>query len=256
VRTVEIDGLPVEVEIVGHGDPVLFVHARPFQSWYQPLVAALDDHATVIYRRPVGDPETFSIERDAALVGGLISELGIDRPHVVGHSYGGLLALELARQRRVELRSLALLEPATSGLLEPAEAMARSAPLLDLARTDGPEAAMGAFLQAVTGPGGQDQLDELVPGARAQALAQASAFFATELPAAIRWSFGPADARAVELPVLNLAGDASEARFAASAAIIRDWFPGAVSVTIAGATHLLVAQAPREIAGRLRQFWG
>jgi pimeloyl-ACP methyl ester carboxylesterase len=152
MRTVDIGGCPVEVDVAGRGDPVLLVHARPFGCWFGPLVAELDDHTTVVYRRPVGEPQSFSIEGDAALVAGLLGELGIDRPHVVGHSYGGLLALELARQGKVEPRSLALLEPATSGLLEPAEAASRSAGLLDLVGTAGPEAAMARSCRRCAGP--------------------------------------------------------------------------------------------------------
>ncbi|MET0458409.1 MAG: alpha/beta fold hydrolase [Ilumatobacteraceae bacterium] len=255
MRTVEIGGRSVEVDVAGRGDPVLFVHARPFASWYAPLVAELDDHTTIVYRRPVGDPDSFSIEGDAALVSGLLAELGIDRPHVVGHSYGGLLALELARQGEVRARSLALLEPAAMGLVEPAEAASRAAGLLELARTAGPVPAMEAFLQAVCGPDGQGRLDELVPGAAAEAAAHAPGFFTAELPAVVRWSFGAEDAADLDVPILNVVGGDSAPRFAESAAIIHEWFPGAAPVAVAGATHLLVAQAPGAIARQLREHW-
>jgi pimeloyl-ACP methyl ester carboxylesterase len=99
------------------------------------------------------------------------------------------------------------------------------------------------------------RLDELVPGAASEAAAHAPGFFAAELPAVIRRSFGADDAAGLDVPILNMMGDDSEARFAESAAIIHEWFPAAAPVTVAGATHLLVAQAPGVIARHLREHW-
>jgi pimeloyl-ACP methyl ester carboxylesterase len=42
----------------------------------------------------------------------LLRELAIERAHIVGHSSGGLIALQLALDHPELVRSLALLEPA------------------------------------------------------------------------------------------------------------------------------------------------
>ncbi len=255
MATTEIEGRQVDVEVSGDGEAVVFLHARPFVSWYGPLLGRLGGYSTVVYRRAVDDRTSFGIEDDAALVEALLPQLDIERPHVVGHSYGGIVALELARRRRVGLRSLALLEPATTGLLDPAEARVRTAPLLELVREQGAHAAMEVFLDTVCGASGRARLDELLADAAADGREHAAAFFAAELPAVIDWRFRPEDATSIDLPVLNVSGSTSEPRFAESAEIIAAWFPAARHVTIPGATHLLMADAPVETAGHLRSFW-
>jgi pimeloyl-ACP methyl ester carboxylesterase len=187
------------------------------------------------------------------LCAGLLARLGIERPDVVGHSYGGLVALELARDHGVDPRSVALLEPASIGLLPPDEAAARMGALLQAAQSDGP-AAMSTFLRVVCGEDGTAKLDRLVPGALEEAMANADAFFAVEFSAAIRWSFAPSDVRA-DLPVLTVRGTESAPRSAEAADIVRSWFPGLATHVLNGASHLLVAEEPTAIAKRLAEFW-
>jgi pimeloyl-ACP methyl ester carboxylesterase len=254
VATVQIDGWPVEYELAGDGPPVVFVHASPFVSWYRPLLQELGDWTTLLYRRPASHRPRLSIDDDADLLAGLVSHLALERPHVVGHSYGGLVAMAVATRRRVEITSLALLEPATMGLLDPVVARQRGAALLELARSQGTAIAMQAFLQAVCGAAGRERLDEVVPGATAEAVANAKGFFSTEMPAVLDWRFGPADAAAIQVPILNISGTESEPRFAESAAIIRSYFRDAKQAEVP-ATHLMMAQAPREIASHLESFW-
>jgi pimeloyl-ACP methyl ester carboxylesterase len=167
VATVAIEGWPVEYEIAGDGDPVVFTHASPFVSWYRPLLDAVDGWTTLVYRRSATFRPGLCIEDDADLLAGLADHVGIERPHLVGHSYGGLVALSAAARGRPDVTSLALLEPATMGLLEPSQARQRSAPLFELAGRQGAAAAMEGFLQAVCGTAGRALLDQAVPGATA-----------------------------------------------------------------------------------------
>jgi pimeloyl-ACP methyl ester carboxylesterase len=251
---VDIEGTPVEYRISGSGDPVVFVHARPFVRWYEPLLDEIDGWALLTYRRPVPDDPAFGIEHDAELCARLVARLGLQHPHVVGHSYGALVALELARQGVMAPRSLALLEPASSGLLAPEQAAASAAPLLARLRTDGPAVAMGSFLDVVLGDQGLNALDRAVPGAVDDATTGAEGFFARELPAVIRWSFAPGEL-AEDLPILNMSGSESGPRFAQGAQTIQSWFPHAEPCVLDGATHLLMAQDPVAAAKRLAQFW-
>ena len=191
MSTIELDGIRVDYEIVGAGAARRSCCRTPDPSSavYRPLVGALAGRPVLHYRRETPEDPTHGIEDDARLCVRLLAHLGIDRPHVVGHSYGGLVALELARGWPGDIRSIALLEPAPSGLLPPAEAAARMTGLAELARSRGPAAAMDQFLRAVGGPDGPETLERLVPGAVPDALAHAAGFFAVELPAAVRWSF-------------------------------------------------------------------
>lgn len=249
MELVELDGVDVEYELRGEGAPVVLPHARPFVSWYLPLARTLD-RRVVRYRRSVPAGRAWRVEDDAALCARLLGHLGIERPDVVGHSYGGLVALELARGH--DPRSIALLEPASIGLLAPQEAESRMGSLLEAGRSDGP-AAMRTFMHVVCGQDSATTLDRLVPGAFDEALAHADAFFAGEFPAAMRWSFDPAGVRA-DLPVLTVRGT-SAPRSAEAVEIVRSWFPGSALQVLDGASHLLVAEEPAAIADRLTEFW-
>src|SRR5688500_4312892 len=48
----------------------------------------------------------------AADLGGLLDHLGLERPHVVAHSFGAAVALHLAARDPERLRSLVLADPA------------------------------------------------------------------------------------------------------------------------------------------------
>ena len=63
---VELSGVRVEFEVRGGGDPVVLVHARPFVTWFRPLVATLDDMSVLWYRRDTTGPSR-TIEDDARL---------------------------------------------------------------------------------------------------------------------------------------------------------------------------------------------
>ena len=209
-------------------DPVVLVQARPFVTWFRPLLAYLGGRAVLRYRRERNAPVS-GVDDDARLCAQLLAHVGFERPHVVGHSYGGLVALELARQDVVDIRSLALLEPAPAGLLAPVEAGAQMEPLLRMARESGAAVAMEHFLRAACGASGRDALATLVPDAVENALTYAAGFFDGELPATIAWSFTPADATLIECPILNLRGGLSDTRFRDGSATIQAWFPSAGS---------------------------
>jgi pimeloyl-ACP methyl ester carboxylesterase len=253
---IRFDDVEVDYEVVGSGDQVVLAHALPFVGWYAPLTAALTDYTVLHYRRTVPlDGRQFGVDDDANVCARLLRHVGFDRPHVVGHSYGCLVGLALARGGAVTPRSLALLEPATSGLVEPERAVAGMAPLIELYRARGPAVAVEQFLRAVLGDDPRGLLDRYVPGAFDDAVAHADQFFQVELPAAAHWTFGPDDARLVDQPILNVIGTESDPRFAESAAIIAALFPNAVRSVVPGAGHLLIAQEPDAVARQLTEFW-
>jgi pimeloyl-ACP methyl ester carboxylesterase len=93
----------------GKGEPMVLLHGQGFsrRSW-DPVIGALSDQRDVIAvdlpghgdspRQPKGRG---SAPNDLAVaVTELLDELGLDRPHVVGHSSGGWVALELGRLNR------------------------------------------------------------------------------------------------------------------------------------------------------------
>lgn len=245
-----------DVDHAGTGPPVLLAHALAFAGWYDPLIAALDGWSVLRYRRRVtGDPRAFSIDRDAAALAALIDHVDIERPHVVGHSYGGLVALALARADPSACASLALLEPAPTGFLAPAVAEAALTPLFRVAASRGPVVAMRDFLRTVCGDDGVEALDAAVPGAVADAEAAAAHFFDVELPAVAAWDVDPHDLGRIDVPVLNFVGGASSPRFVEGAQSLQRWLPQAERHVVPGTGHLLMAAAPHDVASRLDAFW-
>jgi pimeloyl-ACP methyl ester carboxylesterase len=232
------------------------LHARPFTSWYGPLVDRLPGWTVLRYRRTVhpAAPD-FGIDDDADAVAGLLRHVGLAGPHVVGHSYGGLVALALAMRSDVDVGSLALLEPAATGFVPPAEAATAMAPLLEFYRSAGPAAAMARFLTVVVGDGYRAALGGAVPGAVEDAVASAAQFFEVELPAVVGWICAADDVAAIEQPVLNVVGSASAPRFGEGADLIQSWLPHAARITVDGANHLMIADRPQAVAEVLETFW-
>ncbi len=253
---VEFDDVAVDYEVIGGGAQVALLHARPFVTWYSPLIEELPEYSVLRYRRTVpADRAGFGIDDDAEVCARLLRHVGFDQPHVVGHSYGGLVALALARRDASTVRSIALLEPAASGFLAPEQAAAAMAPLMDAYRSNGPSVAIDLFLSAVCGADYRSVLDHVVPEAFDDAVAHADQFFGVELPAVVRWTFGPEDARGIDRPILSVVGTESAPRFVQGAELIQTWLPNAASFTLPGTGHLLMTQNPQAMAERLARFW-
>jgi aminoacrylate hydrolase len=108
-------------------------------SYWAPNLAALSrSHRVLVYDHrgtgrsgPLG--ETVSIGSMAADVRALMAELGISRPHFLGHAIGGMIALELgdALAKRVVVNGWPRLDPHTERCFEVR---------LELLRSSGPEA--------------------------------------------------------------------------------------------------------------------
>ena len=89
----------------------------------------------------------------------------------------------------------------------------------------------------------------------AQAVADADAFFAQELPALQHWEFTPEDARRVTQPALAVRGERSVATFAGRLALLESWLPDCRRFELPGATHLLHVQEPGAMASALAAFF-
>ena len=126
--TLAIDAVDLHYESVGDGPPVLLVHGSVMNgamTWpaQQPLA---ERWRLVVIDRPGYGPsspterEDFAV--DAGLIAGLLDRLpeicGVDRIHLVGHSYGGVICLLAAARRPGVVRSLTVIEPPAFGVAE------------------------------------------------------------------------------------------------------------------------------------------
>ncbi|GGP64285.1 alpha/beta fold hydrolase [Streptomyces melanogenes] len=103
----------------GSGDPLLLLHGigHHRQAWdpvFDLLAAERDVIAVDLpgFGESPALPEGVSYDLRSVVptLGALCEELGVERPHVAGNSLGGLLALELGREKLV--RSVTALSPA------------------------------------------------------------------------------------------------------------------------------------------------
>ena len=212
--------MELEYVVSGAGEPVLLIHGAFLADAFAPLLAepALTDRYRVIsyHRRgfagsaPAGGEA--SITRQAADARALLAHLGVQRAHVVGHSYGGCVALQLALDAPAVVHTLALLEPALLAVPAAERWFAEvGGPCIARYEAGDAAGAVATFLSGVFGPDVYADLVRTVPDGVEQAVADAGTFFQTDLPGIQEWRFGPEEARRVTQPVLGVLGADSDA---------------------------------------------
>jgi pimeloyl-ACP methyl ester carboxylesterase len=119
-KYVTVDGTRLHFVIRGAGRPVVLIHGNPGsgQDWtrlFGPLAA---DHRAIAFDRPghglsqrpkQGDT---TVEVQARLLHDALKQLHVERPIIVGHSWGGALALVYAINYPQEVAGVVLVAPA------------------------------------------------------------------------------------------------------------------------------------------------
>ncbi|MCD6030861.1 MAG: alpha/beta hydrolase fold protein [Thermomicrobiales bacterium] len=145
----------------GSSPPILMIHGDfgdGFETWGVACAQIGRRYRTIAVDRPgLGialPPDTrFTVSSEAADLLRVPAEMGLDSFHLAGHSYGGLIALEMAAQQPGRIRSLHLIEPPLLALLperEDVREMARQVRIIQAehART-GDEATTEAFFAMI-----------------------------------------------------------------------------------------------------------
>ena len=124
-RELPLDGFAVRVREAGGGDPILCLHGGPgmdagyffldTDAWGPGLRALAVDHRVVTYdQRGCGGSGVPDVDEPLALsrhvddIGQVIAELGLERPTVLAHSFGSVLALLFALQHPEKLSRLVI----------------------------------------------------------------------------------------------------------------------------------------------------
>lgn len=113
---VEVSGLRIGYEREGTGPPLVLLHGGfgfDSRSWRRQIEALSDDYTVVAWDAPgcgrsSDPPPTFRLPDYADCLAGFIGALGLSRPHVLGLSFGGALALQLFDRHRALPRTLIL----------------------------------------------------------------------------------------------------------------------------------------------------
>jgi 3-oxoadipate enol-lactonase len=260
---VEVADTELEVVDWGAGEPIVFIQTALTADELLPLAqeAALEDgYRKVVYHRRgyagsgrVSGPG--SIHRDAADCLALLSAIGIETAHIVGVSYSGAVALQMAADAPESVQTLTVIEPPPVQTPSSPRFRALNDQLIRSRQERGADAALDEFMGLTIGPnwqegaGGQYSLATL-----AQINSDMITFFDTDLPALLAWEFGRADAGRIACPVLHIGAGDSGPFFAEVRELILDWIPHAQDVVIDGADHWLAVTHTLEVAEALGAF--
>lgn len=265
-RAVLDQGIELEYEICGTGEPVVLIHPGHFSSWFKPLLDQpfLTDRYRIVSYHRIGCAGSthitgpVSVAQSANHCQSLMHHLGIERAHVVGHSSGGIVAIQLALDFPNAVHSLALLEPALMSVPSAKTSRVFLGTAVQLYRSGDKAGAIDTFLRGTCGPDYRAVLDQALPNSFDQAVADSDTFFGQELPALQQWSFTREDARHMTMPVLTVVGEKSQESdpvFAERQELLLSWLPNAKPFVLPDATHMLQLQNPHEMAEGLVDFF-
>ena len=268
MQRAELDGISLEYEVRGRGEPVLLVHGALVADWFAPLMAepslterySLINHHRIGYGGSTHVDHPVSIADQAAYCRALLEHLGVECAHVVGHSSGANIALQLALDSPQRVRSLALLEIVLSEVPSAQEYAERNmAPVIHHYGAGEKAEATDAFLRGVGGEGYRAALDRALPsGYLEQAVADADPFFRTELPAVRQWRLAREDAERITQPMMAVLGgecDTVSTVFRERHELRLRMLPHAESFELAGVTHLTYVKDAQGMASRLAEFF-
>jgi pimeloyl-ACP methyl ester carboxylesterase len=261
-----LDGLELEYELRGPGEPVVLIHWGVCAAWAEPLMdePALGDRYRLLRYHRAGYAGSDRIQRPVSMADHaahcalLLRHLGIERAHIVGHSSSAVIALQLALDFPDAVHTLALMDPARP--VPPTEEQTEFvrdfvAPAVQRYRAGDKAGAVDTFARGVFGADYRGPLEQGLPGVFEQAVADADAFFAQELPALQGWSFTQEDASRITQPVLAVLGENTAPTFPERLQLLASWLPNVEPFELRDATHLLHLQNPRRMAEALASFY-
>jgi pimeloyl-ACP methyl ester carboxylesterase len=261
-----VNGVELEYEVLGSGEPVLLIDML-IADCFVPLLSEpslADGYQLIRYHKRgwVGSthtPPPVSIEDHAADAAALLDHLGVRHAHIVGHSTGASIGAQLALDHPGKAHTLTLLEP-TLVSLPLGQAFLQSAGPVFEAYGSGDHS--GAFAMFVAAASGLDWdacralLEERIPGVVAQTIKDADTFFGVELPSVVEWTLSAEQAAAIHRPVLSVIGAQTAPLWVEIAEFLRSSLPYIEECTIDGAGHLLQIQQPEPVARAIAEFLG
>jgi pimeloyl-ACP methyl ester carboxylesterase len=261
-----LDGVELEYQVVGSGEAMLLIPPGPLADGFLPFLsqeALADRYRLIQYHRrgQVGSSQAtppVSYVEQAADAAGLLRHLGVSRAHVVGHSTGANIALQLALDRPEVVQTLALLEPWLTASPSASAFFEQAGPPMEAYGSGEKEVAMAGFISLASGlewETARAVIDDYVGGSVAQAIKDADTFCGVDLPALSAWEFGSEDAAAVSQPVLSVLGTDSARLFVDGAALLRSWLPRVEELTVERVGHLLQIQRPGPVASGIVEFF-
>ena len=263
----EVDGVRLHYSDQGEGSPVVLIHGNAVSGddWNTSGVADLllrAHHRVIIFDRPgfgySARPRgrLWTAAQQAELFRKALHQLGVERPVVVGHSWGTIVALALAERHQAELAGLVLLSGYYFWTLRPdvLPVMAGALPVLgDVLRhtvspllgwLQMPLLKWAMFSPARVPPRFQAEYSSAM-ALRPSQIRATSVDGALMIPGALALR---GDYKALTLPVAIIAGEGDRVVFKRESERLRDSIPGSVLQLVKGAGHMVHHLAPRRVA--------
>ena len=261
MREVLVNGLQIAYWDVGAGPPLLLLHGGidDSRSWRWQVEGLSDEFRVLAWDAPgcgqsSEPPVGWRMPEYADCLEAWLDAMGIERPNLVGLSWGSTLALELYRRHPRVPRSLVLASAYAgwAGSLPPEEVAARLEGVLAAADLPREEILKGwpGLLSRAASP---ELIEELTliwadnagsvhpTGYRAMAYSMAEADLRDVLPR-------------IDIPVLLLYGELDQRSPFRIAEGLRDRIPSAQLVVIPGVGHVCNAEASKEFNAHVRRF--
>jgi pimeloyl-ACP methyl ester carboxylesterase len=252
---------------VGSGEAVLLIPPGPLADGFLPFLSEeslAGRYRLIQYHRrgQAGSSRAtppVSYAEQAADAAGLLSHFGVSRAHVVGHSTGANVALQLALDSPEVVQTLALLEPWLTTSPSAPAFFAEAGPSMEAYASGEKETAMAGLLSLASGLDWETSravIEDYVPGSVAQAIKDADTFCGVDLPALSAWEFGSEDAASITQPVLSVLGAQTGRLFVEGAALLRSWLQDVEELTVDDAGHLLQIEHAGPVARGIAEFFG
>jgi esterase len=254
VTTAQINGYPMAYVAEGKGPTVVLVHGAitDYRYWTREL-AVLSTHFRLVavslrHYYPEhwnGKGSDFSLERHSADLAEFIEGLAAGPVYLVGHSRGGLVALQTARTHPELVRKLVLMEAplvsllSTAGGSAPDTRLARSKETVARFEKGDVEGGLEFYVDAVNGHGAWKM--------RTEAARQAVRDNAWTVVGEAReppQTFTCSDVGSLRMPVLLVAGEKSPPGLKKIMAATRKCMPSALLVVIPNAAHQMNQMNP------------
>jgi pimeloyl-ACP methyl ester carboxylesterase len=256
----------IDYEESGHGPTVVFAPGscstgaawRPIVSHcegrFRCITTSLPGYGGTAERRSAADA---AIAHVALALEAVIRRAG--RPaHLVGHSFGGLVALAVALGRSVPLASLSILEAPAAQLLQEVGEHAHYRAFRRMTEAYFAAYAAGqadAIATMVDFYGGAGTFATWPPRVRAYAI-ETTAVNLRDWASAYGFRLTPALLASLELPVLIIRGGRSHAAVRRANELLARNCPGAALASIDGAAHFMISSHAREVAALLIEHIG
>ncbi len=258
MEKIKVGDVHIAFEQRGTGPPLVLLHGAlcDSRSWRHQLDVFSQNFKVIVWDAPgcgrsSDPPETFTLSDYSKCLAALIEALDMDRPHLLGLSFGGGLALDFYRNYPDIPKSLVLVSAYAgwAGSLPPETVAERLRNGIQLSEMP-PEVVVNDFLATL--------FTESTPKHVIKETADIiSEFHPAGMRAMLR-AFAQADLRNVlteiRIPTLLVYGDIDQRSPLHVAEALHDAIPASRLVVIEGAGHLVNAEAPKTFNAEVQEF--